>query len=60
MITKYTKRNFEIFNRVVHLNEVIFVVKNRIFHAAVYIKDRHCLFTNMYVKGQAYSGCNLL
>ncbi|WP_286312085.1 helix-turn-helix domain-containing protein [Romboutsia ilealis] len=47
MITTYPEINFEIFNCEVDSNVVISVIKDRIFHAAIYTKDRRCLFTNM-------------
>ena len=47
MITTYPEINFEIFNCEVDSNVVISVIKDRIFHAAVYTKDKSCLFTNM-------------
>ncbi|MBQ6631194.1 MAG: hypothetical protein IJH55_03570 [Romboutsia sp.] len=47
MITTYPEINFEIFNCEVDSNAVISVIKDRIFHAAIYTKDRRCLFTNM-------------
>lgn len=47
MITTYPEINFEIFNCEVDSNAIISVMKDRIFHAAVYTKDRQCLFTNM-------------
>ena len=47
MITTYPEINFEIFNCEVDSNAVISVIKDRIFHAAMYTKDRRCLFTNM-------------
>ena len=47
MITTYPEINFELFNCEVDSNAVISVIKDRIFHAAIYTKDRRCLFTNM-------------
>ena len=47
MITTYPEINFEIFNCEVDSNTLISVIKDRIFHAAVFTKDRRCLFTNM-------------
>lgn len=47
MITAYPEIDFEIFNCEVDSNAVISVIKDRIFHAAMYTKDRRCLFTNM-------------
>ena len=47
MITTYPEINFELFNCEVNSNAVISVIKDRIFHAAIYTKDRRCLFTNM-------------
>ncbi|WP_296647626.1 helix-turn-helix domain-containing protein [Romboutsia sp. 13368] len=47
MITTYPEINFEIFNCEVDCNAIISVIKDRIFHAAIYTKDKRCLFTNM-------------
>ena len=47
MITTYPEINFEIFNCEVDSNTLISVIKDRIFHAAVFTKERRCLFTNM-------------
>ena len=47
MITIYPSINFEIYNCEVDSNSVISVVKDRIFHMAIFAKDKRCLLTNM-------------
>lgn len=47
MITTYPEINFEIYNCEVDSNAIISVIKDRIFHAAMFTKDKRCLFTNM-------------
>lgn len=47
MITIFPEMDFEIYNCDVESNAVLSVIKDRIFHSAIFSKDRRCLFTNM-------------
>ena len=47
MITMYPSINFEVYNCDVDSNSVMSVVKDRIFHMAIFAKDKRCLLTNM-------------
>ena len=47
MITTYPEINLEIFNYDIDSNAIISVIKDRIFHVAMFTKDRQCLFANM-------------
>ena len=47
MITMYPSIDFEVYNCDVDSNSVMLVVKDRIFHMAIFAKDKRCLLTNM-------------
>ena len=47
MITMYPSINFEVYNCDVDSNSIMSVVKDRIFHMAIFAKDKRCLLTNM-------------
>lgn len=47
MITTYPEVKFEVYNCEVESNAIIAVMKDRIFHSAIFAKDGRCLFTNM-------------
>lgn len=47
MMTMYPDMDFEIYNCDVDSNAILSVIKDRIFHTAIFAKDRRCLFTNM-------------
>ncbi|MGL6106044.1 helix-turn-helix domain-containing protein [Romboutsia sp.] len=47
LITTYPHIDFKIYNCEVESNSVISVMKERMFHIALYAKNGRCLFTNM-------------
>ncbi|SCH41282.1 hypothetical protein [Romboutsia sp. 1001713B170207_170306_H8] len=47
LITLYPKMKFEIYNCNINSDSIISVIKNRIFHSAVYSGGDQCLFTTM-------------
>lgn len=47
MMTVYPNMKFEIYNCDVDSNAILAVIKDRLFHSAIFAKDRRCLFTSM-------------
>lgn len=47
MITTYADLNFEVYNCNVDSNNILSVIKGRIFHSAIFASNERCLFTNM-------------
>ncbi|MBC5995531.1 XRE family transcriptional regulator [Romboutsia ilealis] len=47
MITKYPDMDFKVYNCEVDSNSIMAVVKDSIFHMAIFNKDKQCLLTNM-------------
>lgn len=47
MIVLYPEIEFEIYNCEVDSNSILAVIKDRIFHSALYTKDGNCLYTTM-------------
>ena len=47
MIALHACMDFEVYNCNIDSNSIVAVIKNRIFHSAVYTRDKRCLFTSM-------------
>ena len=47
MIITYTDLNFEVYNCNVDNSNIVSVMKDRIFHSAIFASNGRCLFTNM-------------
>ena len=47
MISQYPDMDFKIYNCDVDSNAILTVIKDRIFHSAIFSSDGRCLFTNM-------------
>lgn len=47
MIITYTDLNFEVYNCNIDNSDILSVIKDRIFHSAIFANNERCLFTNM-------------